>query len=84
MSAQLELDLNAIERSESSLVRLKSFADHIPVDHYIANEQEPPSIIENHRPPLSWPSAQGGIDIENARESSPCSRGYMLMLFRAL
>ena len=49
MSAMLEQDLNSIER----------------VITYINNDQEGPAVIEGSRPPLSWPTTSGGIEIDN-------------------
>ncbi|RUS16120.1 ABC transporter type 1, transmembrane domain-containing protein, partial [Endogone sp. FLAS-F59071] len=45
---QVEMDLNAVER----------------VQEYLVMPQEPPAIIENHRPPAAWPTA-GQIDVKD-------------------
>ncbi|RUS32865.1 LOW QUALITY PROTEIN: hypothetical protein BC938DRAFT_473988, partial [Jimgerdemannia flammicorona] len=45
---QVEMDLNAVER----------------VQEYVVMPQEPPAIIENHRPPAAWPTA-GRIEVRD-------------------
>lgn len=42
------MDLNAVER----------------VQEYLIMPQEPPAIIENHRPPAAWPTA-GQIEVKD-------------------
>ncbi|KAJ3237858.1 hypothetical protein HDU81_008767 [Chytriomyces hyalinus] len=46
--ANMDMAMNAVER----------------VDEYAAIEQEPPAVIEHHRPPPNWPS-HGQIDVSN-------------------
>ena len=49
VSAQLELDLNSVER----------------VVEYLDLPQEAPAIIEKNRPPAYWPSDTGVLVVEN-------------------
>ncbi|KAJ3265284.1 hypothetical protein HDU77_005729 [Chytriomyces hyalinus] len=46
--ANMDMAMNAVER----------------VDEYASIEQEPPAVIEQHRPPPNWPS-RGQIDVTN-------------------
>ncbi|KAJ3359817.1 hypothetical protein HDU91_004794 [Kappamyces sp. JEL0680] len=48
MHAQLEMNMNSVER----------------VNEFSAIEQEPPAIIDNHRPPQNWPH-QGAIQVRD-------------------
>ena len=49
VSAQLELDLNSVER----------------VVEYLDLPQEAPAVIEKSRPPAYWPSDTGELAVEN-------------------
>lgn len=49
---QLEMDFNAVER----------------VEEYLQLPQEPPSTIENKRPPAYWPSSDSGPNFLSVRD----------------
>lgn len=49
IASMLETDLNAVER----------------VTELLDTPQESPAVIEGHRPPANWPSAQGSLAVED-------------------